>query len=101
MPDDLSPQNQAETEAIADLVWGDHPELKTVGDIREAAQALLRGMRSSPVTIRFSPDGKEVCAVKCPRLHEDMWVLVFHDGSTRCVYSCEIAHWAEREISRD
>lgn len=39
------PQNFDEVVAVVDLLWGDHPELKTVGDVRAAADALLAKMR--------------------------------------------------------
>lgn len=46
-PDDPRlPQNYDEITAFMELTWGDHPELKTVGDIRAAWDVKCEEMRS-------------------------------------------------------
>jgi hypothetical protein len=53
MPEDFDasdsdqPQNYAEAMALADLVWGDHPELKTVGDVKAAWAKKREEMRNA------------------------------------------------------
>lgn len=41
------PETAAETRVVADLIWGDHPELATIGDVRKAMTEKLNAMRQA------------------------------------------------------
>lgn len=45
MTDHPFPETAAETLVVADLIWGDHPELATIGDVRKAMTEKLNAMR--------------------------------------------------------
>jgi hypothetical protein len=43
----LMPESQAEVLAVAQIMFGDDPEVKTIGDVRERAQRVLAEMRKT------------------------------------------------------
>jgi len=45
------PETAAEMRAVADLIWGDHPELATIGDVRKAMTEKLNAMRQEQADI--------------------------------------------------
>lgn len=45
MSQHVLPQNYDEIEAVIELVWGDHPELTTKGELLAACQAKILEMR--------------------------------------------------------
>ncbi len=41
----IRPENYDEIQAVIDLVWGDHPELKTKADVANASRLKILAMR--------------------------------------------------------